>query len=58
MGTPAVYAAAAWLAGKGDGLVGADGQGWTRLTDWGEVVVLVPEWARGRLPASATADAG
>jgi len=35
MGTPLVYAAAAWLAAKGDGLLRADEQGWMEL-DGGE----------------------
>jgi hypothetical protein len=42
MGTPLVYAAAAWLGKRGDGLLRADGQGWMRL-DGGEWFLLCRE---------------
>lgn len=43
MGTPLVYAAAAWLADTGVGLVRADSQGWMQLENWGEFTVIEPE---------------
>lgn len=42
MGTPLTYAAAAWLAELGDGLVRVDEQGWLRLTRGGRFLILVP----------------
>lgn len=42
MGTPLVYAAAAWLAKQGIGLLRADEQGWMQL-DGGEWFILCPE---------------
>lgn len=42
MGTPLVYAAAAWLGKKGDGLLRADYQGWMQL-DGGEWFILCRE---------------
>jgi hypothetical protein len=43
MGAPLTYAAAAWLADTGDGLVRADAQGWMQLTDYGEFFTILPE---------------
>lgn len=42
MGTPLVYAAAAWLGKQGNGLLRADEQGWMKL-DGGEWFILCPE---------------
>ncbi len=39
MGTPLVYAAAAWLGGQGNGLLRVDDQGWMKL-DVGEWFIL------------------
>jgi hypothetical protein len=41
MGTPLVYAATAWLADQGNGLLRADEQGWMNL-DGGEWFILCP----------------
>jgi hypothetical protein len=43
MGTPITYAAAAWLAEAGDGLVRADEQGWMERTARGDFALIVPE---------------
>lgn len=42
MGTPLVYAAAAWLGKRGDALLRADWQGWMTL-DGGEWFILCRE---------------
>jgi len=42
MGTPLVYAAAAWLGRQGNGLLRVDGQGWMKL-DGGEWFILCRE---------------
>jgi hypothetical protein len=42
MGTPIVYAAAAWLGNRGKGLLRADGEGWMNL-DGGEWFILCRE---------------
>jgi hypothetical protein len=43
MGTPLTYAAAAWLADEGDGLVRIDEQGWARPTERGDFIIILPE---------------
>jgi hypothetical protein len=43
MGTPLTYAAAAWLAEVGDGLVRADEVGWMQRSDGGDFALIVPE---------------
>ena len=43
MGTPITYAAAAWLAEVGDGLVRIDYWGWARVIKSGELSILVPD---------------
>lgn len=43
MGTPLAYAAAAWLAETGDGLVRADEQGWMRLNKQRQLRIVAPE---------------
>lgn len=43
MGTPLTYAAAAWLAERGEGLVRIDEQGWARLTEDGDFAIVLPD---------------
>jgi hypothetical protein len=43
MGAPLTYAAAAWFADAGDGLVRVDEQGWMQLTNGRDFVLIVPD---------------
>jgi hypothetical protein len=43
MGTPLTYAAAAWLAHIGEGLVRADEQDWMQLIDGHDLSIIAPE---------------
>ncbi|HWG43345.1 MAG TPA: hypothetical protein VN688_11220 [Gemmataceae bacterium] len=43
MGTPLTYAAAAWFADAGDGLIRVDEQGWMQLINGREFILIVPD---------------